>query len=304
MKATTCAILLSMVLPLALLPAANAAGDTVYLKNGVQIDGQVTELDGGVVRVRAGGRTVIYRPHEVARVEENNRTGVLDREAAIARWQARDEELTRITGLNADQRRRVKNALYRLQREGARRQARQELMGMQEEMDVFRYLAWRLPGLSDRLSPWVLETMAFMDAKRTLPHLREALEHVYYGTRAMAIDLLAQMRDRQSTGKIARGLVDHAPEVQHTAAAAMGRFGIRAATPALIELLGSPDPRVKLASRQALAKLWEEEVQGEDYDDWQQWIALWKEYGGNVEGAFQLTALDPLIRPEEEFQDE
>ena len=130
--------------------AALAAADTVYLNNGVRFDG-----------VEAGERTLVYRPSEIARIEENDKTGGFDREAARARWERRDAELTALTGLTAEERETVEALMYRLQRSdpAERKSVRDKLVKLQEEMPVFKFLAWRMPGVSHRLSPWVLEAM-------------------------------------------------------------------------------------------------------------------------------------------------
>ena len=299
MRRSTLIAVLSLVGTAALSPA-----DTIYLKNGVQVDGKVTTTNEGLLKLQVGDRTVIYRPSEVSSIEQNDRSGVLDREAAVARWQERNAEMTRLTGLDDEQRMRVKNLLYKLQREDERPAAQRELVALQEQMDVFRYLEYRFPGLSDRLSPWALEIMAYIDAKRALPTLREALEKNIYATRAKAIEILGKIGDRESTAFIARGLVDHAPEVRFSAAYALAALKSRQATPALIDLLQDGDRRVRNASMDALRALWADVIGQETYNTTEQWEALWAAQSGTVPGSIKLAALSPLVPPEEEFQDE
>lgn len=284
--------------------AGMAGADTLYLKNGVRVDGKVSTTSDGLLRLEVGSRVVIYRPEEVARIEENDRTGVLNRDEAIAQWRERDAELTRETGLNAEQRHKVTTLMYQLQREDERPPAQRELVALQEEVDVFHFLALQFPGLMDRLSPWVLETMAYIDAKRALPLLREALEKNIYGTRAKAAEILGKIGDRPSAPVIARGLLDHAPEVKYTAAYALGALGARQATPALIAVMGDADRRVRNAAQEALQVLWAGEIRDETYNTREQWEALWQAQSASVGDAIVLASLAPLIRPEEEFQHE
>jgi hypothetical protein len=294
----------TLILAAALVVTGLAGADTLYLKNGVQVEGKVITTPEGLLKLQVGNRSVFYRPDEVERIEENDRTGVLDREAAIAQWRVRDEELTHETGLNAEQRDRVKTLMYQLQREDERPAAQRELVALQKEMDVFRYLEYRFPGLSDRLSPWGLETMAYIDAKRALPTLRDALEKNIYLTRAKAMEILGKIGDRESAVAIARGLVDHAPEVQYTAAYALAELKARQATPALIELFDEADRRVRNAAQEALQAMWADKTGNETYNTREQWEALWQTQSATVGDAILLASLRPLVLPEEEFQQE
>jgi hypothetical protein len=287
-----------------LLAAAGAAADSLFLNNGVRVDGKVTVLPNGLYQVTAGGRKTVYRPDEIARHEENDRSGVIDRQEARRRFEERDAILTRETGLNVDQRRRVGPLVDRLQREDERPRARTELAVLQQEMDVFRYLAYLQPAVSHRLAPWILEAMAAIDAQRALPDLRRNLVHTFYGTRAVAIEILGRMHDRRNAAEIARGLADHAPEVQFVTAYALADLGLRQATPALIELLGHADPRVRNASAEALAALWEGATGGAIPESREQWQHFWESQAAGVPDAIPLAALTPLVPVELEFQDE
>lgn len=287
-----------------LLAVTSAEADSLYLNSGVRVDGKVSVLPNGLYQVTAGSRTVVYRPGEVDRHEENSRTGVIDRQQAMRRFEARDEELTRLTGLDVNQRRRVEALAYRLQREDERPRARNELVALQQEMDVFRFLAFLQPTVSHRLAPWVLEAMAAIDPNRAVPYLRKNVAHVYYDTRVVAIDFLGKIRDRPSTANLARGLVDHSPEVQFVTAYAMANLGARQATPALIELLANPDPRVRNASAEALEALWDAETDHEVHKTQAQWQQFWQSRAGSIQGAIHLAGLTPLIPAEREFQDE
>ncbi len=289
-----------------LLGAPVALSDTVYLKNGVRFDGVVMQRPDGNYQVKAGRRTLVYRPSEVESIEKNEKTGEFDREAAVARWEERNAELTELTGLTAEQRTTVEDLMYRLQRSdpAERKAVRDKLISLQQEMDVFKFLAWRMPGVSHRLSPWVLEAMFYVEPGRALRHLREQATHTYYGTRAKSLELLGRLGDSESVQLMARGLLDHAQDVQIMAAYALANARARQATPALIETLKNPDLRVSNASREALQALWAEQVDANapprTVDEWQ---AVWAANAGGWE-AVALNGLQPLIDPEHEFQNE
>lgn len=283
-----------------------AAADTVWLHTGVKFDGVVTERPDGSYQVRAGERLMVFRKDEIAQVERNDRTGALDLDAVRARWAERDAELTAKTGLNAEQRRMVEAALWDLQNDedGTRIRARNDLLRMHGQFDVFKYLAFQFPQVSHRLSPHVLETLVLLDAGRGRGVAREAITHVYQGTRAMAIELLARLNDTEYAPEIARGLVDHSLDVRIAAAYTLGALGAKAATPVLIGSLTHPDLRVNNAARDALNTLWRAETGGERLVTPDEWEKVWSANAARVGTRLASADLKPLIDPELEFQDE
>ena len=297
---------MSMAAAVMVVLATAVAADTVYLNTGVRIDALVTERPDGFYTVKAGSNTLIMRPGEIKRIEKNGKTGAFDKEAALARWAVRDAELTQLTGLTADQRRKVKALMFKLQdsSEAERMAARDTLVVMQQEMDVFPYLAWQFPQLSHRLSPWVLEAMFYVDVTRGLKYLREGAAHSYAGTRAKAIELMGRFGDRESAPLIARGLLDHDMDVQIQAAYALVRIGAKEATPALIETLKHPDLRVSNLSRGALTALWSAAIGDEEPRTVSDFTAIWEANKDGVGSPLQFAKLEPLIAPQDEFEDE
>ncbi len=298
MKKTT-----ATVLAITLLCGLTAA-DTVYLKNGVRFDGKVTERPNGLFLIEAGPRKLVYRPDDIKRVEKNERTGHFNLEEAKARAAKRNQELTELTGLTQDQRRIVKKLLFELQRsEGnVRHEAREKLKALQGEMDAFAYLELQLPGLSNRLQPPVLEAMFYIDGTRCLPALREHIDSGIPGTRAAAIQCLAAIGDIASLPLMARGLVDSTEEVRMAAAYAMATLGAKHATPALIELLRDTELRVAGASRKALEAMWKEAAEGKLPIAVDEWRTFWEAHAAGE--PIQLAALEALVAPEDEFEDE
>lgn len=284
--------------------ASAVTADTLYLTTGVTIDGKVSQKEPGLYQVQIGDRVVLYQENEIDHIEQNDRTGVLDRAAIQADWEKRNQELTELTGLTADQRRRVESVMIRLKREDERVAARNELMAIHQEFDIFKYLEFVYHDFGHRFDRWVLETMCYIDSRRSLELVRSAASDTYYRTRAKAIELLGLIQDVDSVTLIARGLVDHMPEVRYNAVAALAALKVKAATPAFIELLGHPDARVSNAARESLLALWAAEVGDPKPDTAEQWNTFWAAQVGNVPGAFGLNGIEPLIKPEEEFQDE
>lgn len=287
--------------------AAAAIGvhaDTLRLNNGVTVDGKVTQSPDGMYQLEVKGRTLIYQPGEVLSFEKNDRTGVIDRQAAIEEWKRREQELTEITGLDPEQRQRVEPIVDRLQLEEERVAARNELIAIHKELDLFKYLQYRFEEASHRLSPWILEALCYLDSGRAAPLARDCVLHPYFGTRAKAIEVLGAMKDTSSDLLIARGLVDHKPQVVYMAATALGALGAKAATPALIELLASADPRVRNAAKGALQTIWAPapgDTKPETPDQWQE---VWKAHSALAGQPITLASLQPLVEPGMEFQNE
>ena len=289
---------------------AGAAGaDTIYLKNGVKLDGTVTpQGDGDIVKVDAGGHTMLYRKNEIRTIEKNDRTGHWNREEAMARWANKDKELTELTGLDAGQRRTVDALLNEIKgAAGPKKEVLYErAKALQEQMDVFRYLEYLQPRFSHTFSTGLLELMYFLDAKRARAILRDNVFNPYFAARAKGIELLGRLHDAGSADLIMRGLADHKPEVQYMAAYALANIGARNLTPALIECLTNNDLRVAAASAEALAALWAPELEDKEKPaSPEAWKAFWTENAAKAGGSpIALAGIEPPIPPEQEYQNE
>lgn len=291
--------------PLAgLLVSLHAPADTIYLKNGVQFDGVATEIPDqeGLYKVTAGKRSLIYRASEIDRVEKNERTGLLDKEALLARWEEKNKQLTEETGLTAEQRRLVRGLMFQLKTENVadRLAIRDKLVSMQAEIDVYGYLLTLYPELSTLLAPNVLEVMFYLDPVRAVDLLKSSAQSTYFGTRATAIDLLGRLHDTGSIPLIARGLADQKQPVQMIAAKVLAELGVKEATPALISLLTDPDQRVANRARDALLALWADQLGDAKPSSVDDWNSFWA--GKSTPGTpIQMAKLEPLIAPEDEF---
>ncbi len=280
--------------------ACVSGADTIYLKNGVSFDGTITMQSDGTYRVQAGSRTLIYRESEIDRIEKNDRTGHLDKNVIKARWVERDKQLTRLTGLNTEQRKQVDALLARLARvEGGEIiSVRDRLVALQSEMDVFGYLEFLLQDMSYIVMPQVLEIMCYLDAGRAPKVLRGAAEHPYYGAREKALEWLGRLQDRASIPLIARGLLDEMLEVRITAAYALANSGGIEATPVLIESLKHFDMRVANASREALEFLWQSKYGTQKPQTVDEWKEFWTAHANSISAAPILPDnLKPLVEP-------
>jgi hypothetical protein len=281
-----------------------ANADTLYLNTNVPVHGKVLENKDGLLKVQTGDRIVWFRQEEVQRIESNNLTGKIDLDAVRREWEETDRGLTQRFGLSHAQRQQVDELIYKLQREEERFTARERLVALQQEVDIFPYCLFRYEEVSHRIAPWLLETLLKLDPTRALPTVIAALENSYFGTRAMAIALLASMNHTPALEKITAGLKDHNVEVRVTAIYALAQMRVRRATPALIDLLQDPDLRVNNAAKEALAALWQQEIGATRPTTVAEWSALWEKHKNTAEPPIQLAEIKPLIMPEEEFQDE
>lgn len=291
---------------LLVLGAHLAWADTIHLNTGVIVEGKVKQLPDGVISVTAGDSTTLYAKEEVQSIEENDRTGVLTEEEIQAQLAAEDAELTQKTGLTKEQRDEVLDLLYLLQRSEVAEhiKVRDKFLALQKQFDVYAFLSYMLPELSHRLAPNTLEVMYHLNAGKTLPLLRQEALDRYAGTRAMCLELLGEAGDAESVGLAVRGLADHTYEVKVAAIHALTRLGVKSATPALVSLLRSPDPRLANASKIALQTLWAEVLKDPPPKSNEEWMAVWNQQESSSNRGIELASIEPLIPAEHEFQNE
>lgn len=293
------------IIALVLLGLSQAQADTIHLKNGVRFDGVVTPVpeQQGLYKITAGDRQLFYRESEIEKIEKNSKTGHLDKEELLKRWEERNKLLTEETGLTADQRRLVRGLMMELKSEDAstRIAVRDKLSVLQQEFDVFGYIASLYPELSPLLAPNVLQLLAQLDPIRGLAIVQESAQANYFATRAIAIELLGRMGHKDSVPLIARGLADFNQQVQISAAYALAGLAVREATPALIALLANADLRVSGAARESLAALWAAELGDKRLISVSEWDEFWK--AQTAPGTpIQLAQLEPLSPEEEEMK--
>ncbi|MBI1318404.1 MAG: hypothetical protein GC168_05550 [Candidatus Hydrogenedens sp.] len=288
-------------LPLAAVAAAAAfpaSADTIYLNNGVEIDGIVKDRGDGIFEVEAGGRKVIYRASEVGSIEKNDKTGKLDMEEVRRQVAAQKQALEEETGLTEQQRDRVDELITGLRGAdgGQRGKIQDTLVQLQADWGIAKYVNY-LFQVSYNAS--LLEAAVWVSPGDAMPYLRAGVEHPNGEVRAKAIELLGRLGDRDSASLIARGLVDHIFDVKLSAIYALSEMNIRKATPAMIDMLTQPDVKLANAAREGLALMWKAELGDTPPDSATGWKEFWEAH--RVADAIALEGLEPLVTPDLEF---
>lgn len=275
-----------------------AKADTITTDLGVTFDGVVAEQPDGTYKITAGENVLIYRKEEIVSIEKNDRNGKLDLEAIAAEAKLADERLTKETGLTSVQRARVDSFLQGLPLEGPQRlQAREGLVALQAECDVFRYLEYLYPESTQHLRPLLLDVMFLIDSARAIERVRGSLTENIAEVRVAAIEILSRAGDTQSAATIARGLIDPELSVRIASAYAMANLNYREATPALIASLPHPDLRVSNSAKDSLAALWKDVIGDTRPTTVDEWTAVWKGQSAAVGKAVALDQLQPLADP-------
>jgi len=278
--------------------ALQASADTLYLTNGVVIDGIVRDRGDGIFEVQADQLKVIYRADEIASIEKNDKTGALDLEAVKREVEAAKAELEALTGLTEQQRDRVDALITDLRGAEATERAniRDTLVNLHADWGIAKYINY-LFGFSYSAS--LLEAAVWVDPGTAIPFLTHGVTHPHSEVRAKAIELLGRIGHRQSAALIARGLPDHSYDVRISAIYALAEISARQATPALISMMGQPDIKLSNAARDALKGLWQAEVGDAVPDGVTAWKEFWEK--NKIGDAIEYESLEPLILPEQEF---
>jgi len=282
--------------------APNASADTLLLDTGVQVDGVLTETPDGLYRLEVGSEVVFYQKSEVVSIERNDKTGALDLDAVMAEAKRRDDALTAETGLTGEQRARVQSLLYDLMQDGPPRlRAREALVAMAEECDIFKFLQYTFGESNQNLAPVILDMLYRLDPVRALPFVREQTGDLYDGTRKQALSILGLAADALGVELAARGLIDTSFEVRVAAAYALAGMGAKGASPALIANLGHPDLRVSNSARESLEKIWEAEVASQKPQTVSEWKAFWDANKPAAGKVYAQDGLEPLSPPDAPF---
>lgn len=272
-----------------------AGADTLVLSTGVRVDGEVKERPDGLIELKAGNRTVVYRPEEVTSHEKNDRRGGFDMGAARARVAEKQREMEEKTGLTAEQRARVDEILHQMataSSDSERIRHRDALVNLQGEMNVYGYLAWRCRAV---LHPWTLEVMYRIKPTDTVPKLRRGTQDPWFETRRAAIEILGSLGVRDASELVVRGLADHKPEVRLGAITAVAQLKIYTATPVLIEHLTSPNQKLANASRDALKAMWAAKLGETKPASVEEWTTFWQAQPEAQQAVYAMATLQPLI---------
>lgn len=281
---------------LVLFAAATAWGDVVYFKDGGHIEGSLRRLDAERVIIQVGQGRMVVPAADIDRVDRSGAAPL--RQANGLLLGPRDAQLLAATGLDRGQRDRVEPLLRLLESADpvVRQTAAMDLVELQSEMDVFRFLQASLPYL-DALAPELLPVMTAMDPERARPTLLKAASSPRPENRAAALALLGEHGQAEDAALIARGVKDDDPHVQLAAVAALGALGAPQATPVLLVAASAPDPRIRDAALAALAALWStanEQILFKAPDDWR---AFWDRKRISVSDPLDWDRLAPLTTP-------
>lgn len=281
--------------------AAAANGDTVFFKDGSSLDGRASQPNPNSVRIEFGdGNSMTFMASEVERIERNDKMprGGLQRENPLAAQ--RQQELFERTGLTAEQRAEVRALLQELKSEASetRVNAHRKLVARGQDMNVFQFLEVSLPYLTKIYVPGVLQVLVDLDTERALPVLTDRAHDVVPESRGMALELLGRVQARDRLDVIARGMVDHDPVVQISAAKGFAHAGDKRATPVLLEGMKSNDRRVQNACQSALAAIWSTPERTVAFESPDEWRSYWAGHAGGVSNALSPAGVKPLIEPE------
>jgi len=274
-----------------------AGADTLYLKDGTALDGKVSKINDHCVAVRSGNGEIVYPNEQVDRIEQNDKKGTLDLAYDNPAALRHEEELDRATGLNTEQRERIIALVDRLAREDSneRNQAINELVGLQRQMDVYRFLRESRHGFGARVMRGVLEVMLAINAAETKEIVYDSLFDKVPGIRAAALELLGKHKELTSIDSVARGLVDADADVQIAAAHALAELGAGRATPALVATLSNTNPRVRNAGKSALARIWSTPESPVQFETPEEWERFWGEVSARAGAPIALASLEPLF---------
>jgi len=290
-----------VVLVVMMLATAGAWADTVHFADGTTMDGVVSRPDPATIVIQSGKARMTFPADKVASIEKNDKTGDAAELANIT-GKKHAQQLDERTGLSRAQRdevRRVVEGLWSPD-ERVRNEARAQLVAMNKQVPVYRFLEQYVGYAKGAIVPEILKTLAEIDPQQTRGVIIAQTGNTDPSCRAKALDLMSSQGNPEDVDTVARGLVDMEPDVRVAAANALAKMGDARATPALIENVSSADPRVRNAARAALAAIWKEQGGGGLAEaDAAAWQTLWKEKGAQVEQALDGAALEPLVTPED-----
>ncbi len=285
---------------MAIAPAL-AIADTLHLKDGTTLDGAVVKINDNCMAIRSGNGEIVYSNDEIDRVEKNEKKGTLDLATTNPAALRHEQELEKSTGLSAEQREKIIAIVDRLAREDAaeRGQAVKELIALNQQLDVYRFLKESRQGFGARVMPGVLEVMLALNKGETKAIVLDCLNDKTPPIRAAALELLGEHKELASLETVARGLVDSEDEVQIASAHALAALADKRATPALIASLANANPRVRNAALAALSRVWSTADAPVKFETADEWTKFWTESSSTAGKPIELASLQPLyVMPE------
>jgi len=277
-----------------------AWADTIYFADGSRLDGKVTQPNENCVALEAGGGRMVFRASLVAKIEQNDKTGSYNIHRVNPMAVKHNTEMENRFGVTSEQREMLIGMVDQLRANESedRAAAKRQLIALQKDMDVFKFLEAGMDSFSDRVVPRVMETMAEIDTARAKEAIRSRATDAAAANRGKAIELLGKLKDAESLETVARGIVDEDEQVRISAANGLAEAGDRRATPVLLEALKSNDERVRNSAENALSKLWSTEGAAIEFDNPAQWETLWRTRSKQIANPIDPKGLKPLFKPE------
>ncbi|MFP4171902.1 MAG: HEAT repeat domain-containing protein [Candidatus Hydrogenedentota bacterium] len=269
-----------------------ATADTIHLQSGASLDGKLEELNQHAVALVTPNGRMVFQRNTIERIEENDRQGDTGEASPNPMAKLHEERLDRITGLNAEQRARVRQLIepLRLADSPRRKAAVRALVAYGAENPIYDFIEYNLKFMSQRFAPDLLTVLVALDEERAQPLVRARVEDVFTQVRERAIELLAQTEGKGAVRLIARGAIDYHADVRMRALSALGKLDARRATPVLLHGLNSGDRRVANAARRALEDIWNTE-----HEEDTEWSSFWESRRDSLTNPLQPEELDPLV---------
>ncbi len=282
--------------------AATSSADTIHLKNGTPVNGEIESKSEGVLTVRVGKRRIKLREDEVQLVEENDLDGSLNLDTAREEAKRRDADLSAQTGLNYQQRAAVDGALdmFNSDLEDMSADGRRKLVEMQKTADLVPYLLLLFPDAHPLNRARLVRLLFEFSADRARPLLSAHAGDPEANLREACLELMARIAGHTpaEVEVLVRGLADHEVTVRMAACRGLAAARSREATPMLVHALRGSDLRIQNLSRDALAATWSTPEAPVRFEKAEEWDAFWNQNAAAVPGAFLPDAVSPLVAPE------
>ena len=294
--------IMMMTVGVALLPMY-ARSDTLYLRSGVQVHGVVLNEEGNRLVVRTGDRIVRISSSSVVKIEENDRDGAFDHEAARKALEEREKQLLEETGLTREQRQEIDALIRHLADPDpvVQGDARRSLTTMAAAPEIFEYLKNQLPSWLPVHIAQLLDVVASAGGMRAGDTLLEYAMHPDPAVRGVSVELLGVIQHRNALEIMLRGLLDHEPVVRMAACAALAAIGAREATPMLIDNLRHANPGVNNYAAEALVVIWGDNESAAALKTAEEWLQFWHAHQESVPRTVDLESLEPLVDKDARF---
>lgn len=285
----------------ALVAAGSSYSDTLFLKDGTALDGEVSQPHPNCYVLTVGATRVTFAAEGVDRVEKNDKKGHYDFAAMNPLAVKHQREMQRLTGLTEEQREAIQAMFVPLGSDDpvVRSDAIQALIKKGADIPITKFVQMSAAASSPATATGLLEVLVALDPKAARVTLMERATDMEPEIRGRTIELLGTLRDSGSLKIIAAGLKDHDVSVQIAAARGLGNAGDKRATSVLVEQLDSPHPEVRNASIAALQRIWADTSEMKGASSVEAWKQHWTDHARHVPEAVQGENLAPLVEAPE-----